>query len=106
MITRVRHLVLMIHAILCAAAITSITSIAGAAAAPKSYYIHALDGDDDATGLNQTNPLRTVQVGLNKASDADSIFLNSELFTGGEFCVQNILAGGSLEEQGTHWLVS
>ena len=103
MITRIRHLVLMIHAILCAAAITS---IAGAAAAPKSYYIHALDGDDDATGLNKTNPLRTVQGGLNKASNADSIFLDSELFTGGELCVQNILAGGSLEEQGTHWLVS
>ena len=93
----------MIHIILCAAAITSFT---GAAAAPKSYYIHPLDGDDDATGLNRTNPLRTVQVGLNKASNADSIFLNSELFTGGELCVQNILAGGSLEEPGTHWLVS
>ena len=40
------------------------------------------------------------------ADSASLIHLSSDIYTGGELCVQNLLTGGSFEEDGVHWITS
>ena len=93
----------MIHLLLSIA-----TCLAHTARAVATDFFVSSNGQDHFPGTSPAQPFRSIQHAVNIAQHNATIHIEhhhnhtsaDEL---GELCVQNLLSGGSFEEDGTHW---
>ena len=79
-----------------------------AARATATEFFVSPNGQDHFPGTTPGQPFRSIQHAVNVAPTSNAtihVHHHNRTSAGelGELCVQNLLSGGSFEEDGTHW---